>query len=262
LWFLRARIGSAGGSFKSAFSKANVVCQKQAFGKLVERGEACICAPSVRTCAAMIGRLRGVVLEDGEGEAALVIDVRGVGYEVIAPLGTLGRLAPDAEGNRTFFVHTHVREDAFLLFAFASEADRFAFRQLISVSSIGPKTAIGILSALPGPELGLAVQRKELAKLTAISGIGKKTAERMLLELQDKIPTMEGAGASLSGASQAATRSKSAHSGNAALVANALIGMGYKSAEADRALAAFEATHLHNAELPQLLREALAYLSK
>jgi holliday junction DNA helicase RuvA len=207
----------------------------------------------------MIGRLRGKIYEDEGG--ALVVDVHGVGYEVIAPIGTVGRVKPDAEGLQTLLIHAHVREDAFILFGFANDADRHAFRQLISVSSIGPKTAIGILSALPGPDLGFAVQRKELAKLTAISGIGKKTAERMLLELQDKIPTGTGVGTMLS-ASPAPSKSKSAHSGKAALVANALVGMGYKQAEADRAIGGLAPAHLEDAEVSQLLREALASLVK
>jgi holliday junction DNA helicase RuvA len=207
----------------------------------------------------MIGRLRGKIFEDEGG--ALVVDVHGVGYEVIAPIGTVGKAKPDAEGLQTLLIHTHVREDAFILFGFANDADRHAFRQLISVSSIGPKTAIGILSALPGPELGFAVQRKELAKLTAISGIGKKTAERMLLELQDKIPTGTGP-LSGSGSAPPPLKSKSAHSGKAALVANALVGMGYKQAEADRAIASFDPEHLGASEMSQLLREALAFLAK
>jgi holliday junction DNA helicase RuvA len=208
----------------------------------------------------MIGRLRGKIYEDEGG--ALVVDVHGVGYEVIAPIGTVGRVKSDPEGLQTLLIHTHVREDAFILFGFANDADRHAFRQLISVSSIGPKTAIGILSALPGPDLGVAVQRKELARLTAISGIGKKTAERMLLELQDKIPT--GSGPLLPGGSTPPppAKSKSAHSGKAALVANALVGMGYKQAEADRAIGGFAPEHLDAAEVSQLLREALAFLAK
>lgn len=188
----------------------------------------------------------------------LIVDVHGVGYEVLAPLGTLGRTPVAANGDQTLFIHTHVREDAFLLFAFAGDADRFAFRQLISVSGVGPKTAIGILSALPGPELGLAIQRKELSKLTAISGIGKKTAERLLLELQDKIPT----GGAEIGTAKATPSKKGAHTGNAARVASALVGMGYKQVEADRAVADLDPATLESGDLAKALREALALLVK
>jgi holliday junction DNA helicase RuvA len=213
----------------------------------------------------MIGRLRGTIEEDLDGN--LLVDVHGVGYEVVAPLGTLGKAAADADGLRTLLVYTHVREDAFILFAFANEADRHAFRQLISVSSVGPKTAIAILSALPGPELGTVVARKELTRLTQISGIGKKTAERILLELEDKIPTLPAgeAGSLAIKASQTTAKAKSsAHVGNAALVFNALVGMGYKQPEAERALAAFESERLYSESTPiaQLIREALASLTK
>lgn len=132
----------------------------------------------------MIGRLTGKVTQEDDGN--VVIDVAGVGYEVVVPLGTIGRAQTDAEGRSTLFVHTHVREDVFSLFGFATDGDRVAFRTLIGVSSVGPKTAIAVLSALPAQELGKAIARKELGKLTSISGIGKKTAERLLLELKGK----------------------------------------------------------------------------
>src|SRR5262249_8764442 len=139
----------------------------------------------------MIGRLSGRVIEEGDGTT--VLDVNGVGYELVTPLGTIGRARPDGEGRVTLFVHTHVREDQLSLFGFASEGDRLAFRTLIGVSSVGPKTAIAVLSALPAHELGLAIARKELGKLTSISGIGKKTAERLLLELKDKLTVLQAA---------------------------------------------------------------------
>lgn len=203
----------------------------------------------------MIGRLTGRVLEDEDG--ATVLDVNGVGYELVTPLGTLGRAGADGEGRVTLFVHTHVREDQFSLFGFASEGDRLAFRTLIGVSSVGPKTAIAVLSALPAHELGAAIARKELTKLTSISGIGKKTAERLLLELKDKVPALSAApSAARPGAAAAPPPS-----GNDEVLARALVGMGYKPSEADRAV-----EHLGGklAELPvaDLLKEALAFLSK
>jgi len=208
----------------------------------------------------MIGRLTGKVTQEDDGN--VVIDVAGVGYEVVVPLGTIGRAQTDADGRATLFVHTHVREDVFSLFGFATDGDRLAFRTLIGVSSVGPKTAIAVLSALPAPELGKAIARKELGKLTSISGIGKKTAERLLLELKDKLPILEaaaprGAGAAAQGAAEAPPPSASTSD----LLARALVNMGYRQVEADRAIEQL-AGKVGEAPLPDLLKEALAILSK
>ena len=205
----------------------------------------------------MIGRLTGRVMEEDDGTT--VLDVNGVGYELVTPLGTVGRSKVDPEGRVTFFVHTHVREDQLSLFGFASEGDRLAFRTLIGVSSVGPKTAIAVLSALPAHELGQAIARKELGKLTSISGIGKKTAERLLLELKDKLSILQAApprietGGAVEGAPPPST--------NTELLARALVNMGYKSGEADRAVELL-GDKLAEAPLPELIREALAVLSK
>jgi Holliday junction DNA helicase RuvA len=203
----------------------------------------------------MIGRLTGRVTQEEDG--SLVVDVSGVGYEVIAPLGTVGRATSDAEGRVTFFVHTHVREDQLTLFAFASEGDRLAFRTLIGVSNVGPKTAIAVLSALPAAELGQAISRKELGKLTAISGVGKKTAERLLLELKDKVPILEGARA----ATTTVKGTTTTRSSTADLLAGALVNMGYRAGEADRAIEQL-GPKLAEMPLPDLVREALAVLAK
>lgn len=204
----------------------------------------------------MIGRLTGKVTEEDDG--GIVVDVNGVGYEVIVPLGTVGRSKPDAEGRITLFVHTHVREDALTLFGFASDGDRVAFRTLIGVSNVGPKTAIAVLSALPAHELGQAIARKELGKLTSISGVGKKTAERLLLELKDKIPVLEAAGPRTAGIT---TTSAPAPASTAELLSRALVNMGYRSGEADRAIEQLGAK-LGEMPLPDLIKEALAVLSK
>jgi holliday junction DNA helicase RuvA len=204
--------------------------------------------------AAMIGRLTGKVVAQEEG-GVVVVDVNGVGYELSIPLGTVGRLTEDAEGRGTFFVHTHVREDTFALFGFASEADRAAFRALIGVSNVGPKTAVAILSALPAEELGRVVARGELARLTAISGVGKKTAERLLLELRDKLPSSETAAAAPRGVPARGS------SPETMVVLSALTGMGYRPAEAERAIAAL-AKKTPGAPVPELIREALAILAK
>ena len=149
------------------------------------------------------------------------------------------------------------------LFGFATEGDRVAFRTLIGVSSVGPKTAIQVLSVLPAPDLGLAIARKELGKLTSISGIGKKTAERLLLELKDKVAILEAAGPRGTTSANAAPSSAapSGHARTGDLLARALVNMGYRQGEADRAIEQLGGK-VGEMPLPELLKEALAVLSK
>jgi Holliday junction DNA helicase RuvA len=201
----------------------------------------------------MIGRLTGKAIAQADG--SVVLDVHGVGYEVQVPLGTLGRAAPDNDAKITLFVHTHAREDALILFGFATEADRVAFRTLIGVSSVGPKTALAILGSLPAEALGQAIAQKNLAALTEVPGIGKKTAERMVLELRDKLPTT-GIKAPVLSAPASPAKAKTAD-----LLAGALTRMGYRPAETDRAIAAL-GDRVETGALPDLVREALALLSK
>ncbi len=205
----------------------------------------------------MIGRLTGNVTEETDG--GIVVDVHGVGYEVVVPLGTLGRAAVDAEGRTTLFVHTHVREDVLSLFGFATEGDRLAFRTLIGVSNVGPKTAVAVLSALPAAELGQAIANKELGRLTGISGIGRKTAERLLLELKDKLPALEAA--LPKEAKRPVAGAQPGRASNADLLARALTNMGYRQVEADRAIEQL-GEHLGERPLADLVKEALAVLSK
>ncbi len=205
----------------------------------------------------MIGRLSGRVVAQ-EPEGAIVVDVGGVGYELFAPVGAAGRAALDDDGRSTFYVHTHAREDALTLFGFATETDRGAFRTLIGVSNVGPKTALAVLSALPSEELANVIAAKDLAKLTGIPGIGKKTAERLVLELRDRLARTPALLASTTG-------SRSPKEGGAAhprdLLVGALTRMGYRPAEAERAAAAL-ASRLGTDALPDLVREALAILAK
>jgi len=207
----------------------------------------------------MIGRLTGTVIEEDDG--GTVVDVNGVGYELIVPIGTIGRASRDAEGRVTFFVHTHVREDVFSLFGFASEGDRLAFRTLIGVSSVGPKTAIAVLSALPAHELGQAIAQKQLGKLTSISGIGKKTAERLLLELKDKLSILQGAPPA-KGPAPGQLAAAPVSSANGDVLGRALVNMGYKPSEADRAVEQLGPRIADGAAMADLVREALAILSK
>lgn len=202
----------------------------------------------------MIGRLVGRIVEDS-ADGAAVLDVRGVGYEVTLPLGTLGRAAPDAAGEITLYVHTHVREDAFVLYGFATRDDRAVFRQLIAVSNIGPKIALSILGALSVGELSAAVAHGETAKLTRVPGVGKKTAERIVLELKDKLlapPPVVGLAP--------AVPKPAARGAKGELLHGALTRMGYRPAEAERAVTALGA-RVETEPLADLVREALGVLS-
>jgi Holliday junction DNA helicase RuvA len=201
----------------------------------------------------MIGRLTGTVVVDEPG-APLILDVHGVGYELSTPLGTTGRAASGSDQSVTLFVHTHVREDSLELFGFSSEVERRVFRLLISVPNIGPKTALGLLSALPTPELARAVQEQNVGRLTKVPGIGKKTAERLVLELKEKLPRVDAPGAAIPVATSKAKPD------DAQRLLGALTSMGYRAAEAERAVNAL-AERIGQASLSTLLREALALLT-
>jgi Holliday junction DNA helicase RuvA len=200
----------------------------------------------------MIGRLVGHIVSDDAG--SLVVDVNGVGYEVLVPMGTLGRAKHD-DGRTILVVHTHVREDAFLLYGFASEADRGTFRTLIGVSNIGPKMALAVLGALPPSELARAVAGNDVKALSAIPGIGKKTAEKILFELKDKVLPLEGP-LPVAAAAPAAKPSAAAD-----LLLSALVNMGYRPSDAERAVTAL-GDRVQSAPMPVLVKEALQTLSK
>ena len=208
----------------------------------------------------MIGRLTGKVVEE-ESEGAVLLEVGGVAYEVFAPLGTVGRargLASDPRdaGTITLHIHTHVREDVFSLFGFATAEDKFAFRLLISVSNVGPKTALAVLSVLSANDLAKVLAAKDIAKLVGVPGIGRKTAERLMLELKDKLLPSSATGAILPGQPQPAGQGS-----HEEILARALTGMGYRAAEADRAVQLLR-SRLDTVSVPELIREALALLAR
>jgi Holliday junction DNA helicase RuvA len=196
----------------------------------------------------MIGWLRGRLMRDDLLGQAL-IDVGGVGYEVSVPAGALAR-ARNVDGEIELFVHTHVREDSLDLFAFADETDRRVFRQLIGVPNIGPRTALGVMSALPVSELARAVRDADHVGLARVPGIGKKTAARLVLELKGKL-LVEAEGTSPAPA---------AANGDArARLLSALTNMGYRAGEAERAVASL-GDEVDRAPLGELLKQALARL--
>jgi Holliday junction DNA helicase RuvA len=137
----------------------------------------------------MIASLRGALLEKHPNQ--VIVDVHGVGYDVAIPVSTYSAL-PESGKEVTLRVHTHVREDAIALFGFVSNEEKVLFEKLIAVSGIGPKLAITVLSGLATADLTNAIRSGDVQRLTRIPGIGKKTAERMVLELRDKVDLVAG----------------------------------------------------------------------
>ena len=133
----------------------------------------------------MIAHLRGVLLEKHPNQA--IVETGGVGYDVTIPVSTFTHL-PDAGVEIRLRIHTHVREDALALYGFLTQDEKALFEKLIGVSGIGPTLAVKILSGLAAPDLINYIRRGEVDRLVRIPGIGKKTAERMVLELRDKLP--------------------------------------------------------------------------
>ena len=166
----------------------------------------------------MIGRIAGTLLQ--KNPPHILIDCGGVGYEIDVPMSTLYNL-PEPGQPVALLTHLVVREDAHLLYGFASEGERDAFRQLTRIAGVGPRTALSLLSGLSVAELAQAVTMQESGRLTRIPGIGKKTAERLLLELKGKL------GADLSSVIDV---NRPAPAGNDVL--NALLALGYSDREA------------------------------
>ncbi len=135
----------------------------------------------------MIAYLRGTILEKHPNR--LIVDLAGVGYDVFVPLSTFYGLG-EPGSQVALRIHTHVREDALLLYGFATLLEQDLFERLIGVSGIGPKLALAVLSGIEPPELVRAIERGDVGRLTAIPGVGKKTSERIVLELKDRLPSV------------------------------------------------------------------------
>jgi len=196
----------------------------------------------------VIASLHGTVLEKSEDEA--IIEVVGVGYRVAFSVLTLARLPRVGETVRVR-VRTVVREDAFELFGFLSLVEEEMFTLLTSVSHVGPRLAMTVLSGLEVDELVVALERGEVARLTRIHGVGRKTAERLVLELKDKVKVLP--------RSTPAAASRPADEGARADLVSALANLGYRPAQAEAAADA-ALGKLGAAELEALLREALRTL--
>jgi len=192
----------------------------------------------------MIGRVHGILVEKNFPQ--VIVSCAGVGYEIDVPMSTFYPLPRTGE-EVTLLTHLVVREDAHLLFGFLSANERMAFRQLLKISGVGPKVALGVLSGLSVDDLATAVASEDAARLTKVPGIGKKTAERLVLELRDKLPK---AVTAVSAANPA--------SGASGDVLSALLALGYNDREAQAAVKQLQA------ELPiaDAIRQALKLLAK
>jgi Holliday junction DNA helicase RuvA len=193
----------------------------------------------------VIGRINGVLLEKNPPQ--ILVDVRGVAYEVDVPMSTFYHL-PQTGAEVALYTHLVVREDAHLLYGFGTDAERSAFRQLLRISGVGARTALSVLSGLSVAELQQAVSAQDSGRLVKIPGIGKKTAERLLLELRDKLPSV-------------ALTSSSSPAGNTQQgsdVLHALSALGYSDKEATWAIKQVDAS----APVAEAIRQCLRLLSK
>ncbi|MGA9510976.1 MAG: Holliday junction branch migration protein RuvA [Candidatus Sulfotelmatobacter sp.] len=201
----------------------------------------------------MIAHLRGTLLSKHPNQ--LVVETAGVGYEVNISVPTFSELPADGS-QVALYIHTHVREDSFALYGFLRSAEKSLFEKLITVSGIGPKLAITILSGMAADEMVGAIRGNDLVRLTKIPGIGKKTAERMVLELRDKLPADTGK----------STPSLPVLSAMEEDVLSALTNLGYQRAAAEKALSgALKNLPTNTAKagsFDAIFRQALAGLSK
>jgi len=171
----------------------------------------------------VIARLRGTLIE--KSPSRIVVEVGGVGYDVMVPLSTFYGLG-DAGATVALRVHTHVREDVIALFGFLTPLEQDLFERLIAVSGIGPKLALAVLSGIDPPDLVRAIRTQDVARLTRIPGVGKKTAERIGLELKDRLPQ----------AAAAAEPVAADQDDRRADLLSALTNLGYKGAVAEKAV--------------------------
>jgi Holliday junction DNA helicase RuvA len=198
----------------------------------------------------VIAHLRGTILEKQPNR--VVVDVGGVGYDVAVPLSTFYGLAATG-GQVALRVHTHVREDAISLFGFATALELDLFMRLIAISGIGPKVGLAVLSGIEPAELISAIQRSDLARLTAIPGVGKKTSERIVLELKDRLPKAQPAAAAAGGAASPALRDD---------LLSALMNLGYHRPLAEKAVDGALKVAGGDAGFERTLKQALRELAK
>ena len=199
----------------------------------------------------MIAHLRGRIFEKHPNR--IIVDVNGIGYDVSVPLSTFYGLGePGSE--IALRIHTHVREDALLLYGFATPLEQQLFERLISVSGIGPKVGLAVLSGIEPSDLIRAIEREDIARMTSIPGVGKKTAERIVLELKDRLPRAPIGAAAGGGGSVEPPAIKDD-------VISALINLGYHRPLAEKAVEAALAA-APSGDFEQVLRRALRELAR
>jgi Holliday junction DNA helicase RuvA len=199
----------------------------------------------------VIAHLHGTILEKLPNR--LIVDVGGVGYEVFVPLSTFYGLG-EAGSEIALRIHTHVREDTLTLYGFATLLEQDLFERLIGVSGIGPKLALAVLSGIEPPELVRAIERGDVARLTAIPGVGKKTSERIVLELKDRLPSVRIAAVATGGEASVAPLLRDD-------LLSALMNLGYHRPLAEKALdAAIKSTP--DGSFERTLKQALRELAK
>lgn len=186
---------------------------------------------------------------------SLILDVHGVGYEVHIPLSTYFAL-PELQETVSLKIHTHLREDTIQLFGFLTTSEKEAFVMLIGISGVGGKLALSILSTLSVPDLTTAIHQNDIDRLTAVPGIGNKSANRMVLELKDKI-------ARLLEPNEAPTSSSRHHSEDRVQedASSALMNLGYRAKEVNEAVSRTLRSHSTNLSLDDLIRESLKLLA-
>ena len=194
----------------------------------------------------MIGRISGTLAHKSPGE--ITVDVGGVGYQIYIPLSVFYRL-PDLGEKVSLHTHTHLREDALQLFGFLEPEEKQVFLLLNSVAGIGPKLAVTVLSGIPADDLARALKAGDQARLISIPGVGKKLAERMIVELRDKVLTLPAPEAPLGDGSQL-TRD----------AVSALVNLGYRRPEAENSVR--EIAKKEGGTLADVLKEALRRLSQ
>ena len=200
----------------------------------------------------MIGQLRGILIH--KQAPFLLVDVQGVGYEVEAPMTTIYNLPATGEEVQ-LYTHLAIRDDAHLLFGFASEDERRLFRTLLKVNGVGAKMALTILSSIEAQEFALCVQNGDSERLVKLPGVGKKTAERLIIEMRDRLKDFD-----LSGTTSTSAGAIPAQTNNVTAEAeSALIALGYKPQEASRYVHSVAADGMSAEEI---IREALKAIGK
>ncbi|PCJ29748.1 MAG: Holliday junction branch migration protein RuvA [Gammaproteobacteria bacterium] len=192
----------------------------------------------------MIGRLRGIILE--KQAPNLVLDVQGVGYEVAAPMSTF-ILLPDINEEVMLFTHLIVREDAQLLYGFSTTRERLLFRSLLKVNGVGAKLALTILSGSDVDDFARSVQEGDAASLTRLPGVGKKTAERLIIEMRDRLKDISGAMGLKPVVSAAAKLAGAKYE-----AVEALTSLGYKPAEAEKMVRSLDTDGLNTEQIIKL----------